>query len=180
MLEAARVFSNKGHRTKATMNFIAFGSEEVGLVGSYNYVLENLDEVSSKGIGMINLDMIGVGDMLLIGNIGYSSSNLTNYTRQKASAMGINWTAFDAASNSDHTYFENAGVPAVFLYQSPDPWYHTSMDTPEKIDQVKLEMNGELGAAAMYDWAKNPVHRVKKDARLKKIHVYQDRVLDVE
>ena len=71
MLEAARVLTTKGHRTKATLKFIAFGAEETGLDGSYNYVVENYDEVSTKGIGMINLDMIAVGDVLQIGNIDY-------------------------------------------------------------------------------------------------------------
>ncbi len=40
-LEAARVLSTKGHRTKATLKFIAFGAEEIGLDGSYWYVVEN-------------------------------------------------------------------------------------------------------------------------------------------
>ena len=38
-LEAARVLSTKGHRTKATLKFIAFGAEEIGLDGSYWYVV---------------------------------------------------------------------------------------------------------------------------------------------
>ena len=70
VLEAARALGTKGHRTKATMKFLAFGSEEIGLDGSYWYVVENYDEVTSMGLGMINLDMIAVGDILLLGNVG--------------------------------------------------------------------------------------------------------------
>ncbi|MCP4021729.1 MAG: M28 family peptidase, partial [Desulfobacteraceae bacterium] len=77
---------------------------------------------------------------------------------------------------SDHTYFEMAGVPSVFLHQSPDPYYHTSEDTPDKIDQVKLEENGELGTAVMYDWAKNPLLRTKKAVKMQKVYVYKDKV----
>lgn len=179
MLEAARVLATKGHRTKATLKFIAFGSEETGLDGSYNYVDANFDEVSTKGIGMINLDMIAVGDTLQIGNIGYlggGGPELRDYTRGKAGIWGLAWTPFTAGENSDHTYFEQAGVPAVFLNQSPDPYYHTSQDTLDKISLTKLEENGELATATMYDWAKNPVLRAKKAAHFESVHVYHDKV----
>ncbi len=161
MLETARFLSTYKNKTKATLNFIAFGSEETGLDGSFNYIEKNREEVSTKGIGMINLDMIGVGDNRLIGNIVLNSSNLTNYTRNKASAMHLGWKPFNAEPNSDHTYFEEAGVPAVFIYQSKDPWYHTSNDTIDKINKVKLEKNGELATATIYGWAKNPRQRAK-------------------
>ncbi|NIM98056.1 MAG: M20/M25/M40 family metallo-hydrolase [candidate division Zixibacteria bacterium] len=180
MLEAARVLGTKGHRTKATLKFIAFGSEETGLDGSYNYVYDNYDEVTTMGIGMVNLDMVGVGDTCLIGNIGeqtgWAGSELREYTRDKADAWGLTWAPFWAGTNSDHAYFEYVGVTAVFLHQSPDPYYHTSEDTPEKIDFNKLEENGELATATLYEWAKNPSLRAKKAAKIKKFHVYHDKV----
>ena len=179
MLEAARVLATKGHRTKASLKFIAFGAEETGLDGSLNYVLENYDEVSTKGIGMINLDMIAVGDILQIGNIGYldgGGPQLKEYTQQKATAMGLSWESFTAGENSDHTYFEQLGVPAAFITQRPDPYYHTSEDTIDKIQVNTLEANGELATATMYDWAKNPMLRAKKAAKIKKVHVYHDKV----
>ncbi len=52
-------------------------------------------------------------------------------------------------------------MPAVFIYQSEDPWYHTSNDTIDKINKVKLEKNGELATATIYGWAKNTQHRAK-------------------
>ncbi|MDH4206908.1 MAG: M28 family peptidase, partial [Desulfobacteraceae bacterium] len=51
LLEAARVLNLRGY-TKATQKFIAFGAKEVGLDGSYNYVNENYDEITTMGIGM--------------------------------------------------------------------------------------------------------------------------------
>ena len=176
VLEAARVLGTKGHRTKATLKFIAFGAEETGLDGSYWYVVENEEEVSTRGIGMINLDMIGVGDTLLLGNIGWGGPDLLNFSQDKADVWGLDWESFTAGTNSDHTYFEMVGVPVVFLHQSPDPYYHTSEDTPDKIDVTKLEENGELATAAMYDWAKNPALRAKKAAKVEKVHVRHDKV----
>ena len=178
VLETARVLATRGHKTKATLKFIAFGAEEIGLNGSEYYVTTNEAELVEKGLGMINLDMVGVGDTLLIGCIGTAALDLTDYAQAKATTMGITpWEAFTAESNSDHTYFEMVGVPSVFLQQSPDPNYHTAEDTSEKIDPVALEKNGELGCAVMYDWAKNPNLRTRKAAaKMAKVHVYRDRV----
>ena len=179
VLEAARVLTQNGHRTKATLKFIAFGAEETGLDGSLYYVSENFDEVSTKGLGMVNLDMIAVGDTLRIGNIGYPGGGgpqLKDYTQVKATAMGMSWESFVADANSDHTYFEQVGVPAVFITQRDDPYYHTDQDTLDKIQVDTLEANGELATAVMYDWAKNPVLRAKKAAKLKKVHIYHDKV----
>jgi aminopeptidase YwaD len=176
VLEAARVLS-RGHAAKATMKFIAFGAEETGLDGSYWYVVENEDEVTNQGIGMINLDMIGVGDTLLIGNIGLGGDSYEDHTEMIADSWDLTWEPFDAGTNSDHTYFEFVGVPTVFLTQDPDPYYHTPEDTPDKIIVDILEENGELATSALYSWAKNPVQRAKKAAKIDQIPVYQDTVL---
>jgi hypothetical protein len=179
-LEAARVLSTKGHRTKATLKFIAFGAEETGLDGSYNYVDVYYDEVTTMGIGMVNLDMIGVGDTLQIGNMDVGPQELTDYATEKAEAWDLAPEYLEAMCNSDHCYFEAVGVPVAFLTQRPDPWFHTPEDTPDKIQVDTLETNGELATATMYDWAKNPVLRAKKAAKLEKVHVYKDKVLAAE
>jgi len=137
------------------------------------------------GLGMVNLDMIGVGDTLQIGNIDYGitgtgGNQLKDYAQQKATAMGMPWETFVAGENSDHTYFEQVGVPAAFITQRDDPYYHTPEDTLDKIQVDTLEANGELATATMYDWAKNPVLRAKKAAKLEKVHVRHDRVLTTE
>ncbi|UCE95787.1 MAG: M20/M25/M40 family metallo-hydrolase [Candidatus Bathyarchaeota archaeon] len=153
MLEAARVLSTKVQQVKTTLKFIAFGAEETGLEGSENYVMKHEAEVRNKGLGMINLDMIAVGETLLIGSMGLAESSLVNYTSDKAAAMDIYWQPFAPEARGDHAPFETVGVPVVFLYQIHDPWYHTAEDTPDKIDIVTLEINGELATTVMYEWA---------------------------
>ena len=71
-------------------------------------------------------------------------------------------------------------MPAAFLTQDPDPYYHTSQDTLDKIQPATLEANGELATATMYDWAKNPALRAKKALKLEKVHVYHDKVLETK
>ena len=136
--------------------------------------------MSTKGIGMINLDMVAVGDFLQIGNIGGGGDTLEDYAEGKATAMGMPWVSFTASCNSDHCYFEQVGVPAAFITQRPDPYYHTSEDSLDKIQPATLEANGELATATMYDWAKNPALRAKKAAKLEKVNVYHDQVLATE
>ena len=180
-LETARVLATMGHRTKATLKFIAFGAEEIGLDGSYWYVVENYDEVTTMGIGMINLDMVGVGDTLQIGNVGLSAEDLKVYTYEKAEAWALAPEYFTAGSNSDHYYFEVVGVPVAFITQDPDPYYHTPEDSLDKIQLSTLEVNGELATSTMYEWAKNPVHRVAKAAHFAaKTYVYHDTVYAAE
>lgn len=179
MLEAARVLGTKGHRAKATLKFIAFGSEETGLRGSRAYVDANSEEVATQGLGMVNLDMIAVGDYLRIGNMDETFLDpIEGYAVAKADLMGVSpWVYYDASCNSDHCYFERAGIPAVFFITWPDPNYHTSRDTLDKISLSWLEGNGELATAVLYDWAKNPVLRAKKEARA--IDWTHDMVLEV-
>ena len=87
--------------------------------------------------------------------MGLAPDDILNYTEEKADAMGLLWDPFTAGANSDHYYFEVVGCPVSFLHHSPDPWYHTPEDTPDKIQVDTLEENGELATAVMYDWAKN-------------------------
>lgn len=179
MLEAARVLAMTGHRTKATIKFLAFGAEELGLLGSLAYVNDHEAEVTEHGLGMVNLDMIAVGPRQ-IGFIGYAGPELTEFAGAKADAMGLLWEPFTAGTNSDHTYFEQVGLPVAFIAHLTDPWYHTPEDRPDKLDPALLEENGELAAAVVYGWAKNPVHREAKAARIERVHVFEDRVHDVE
>ena len=162
------------------MKFIAFGSEEIGLDGSYWYVDTHYDEITTMGLGMINLDMIAVGDRLTLGTEGIAADDLLNYTGEKATAMGLSWEPFVAAGNSDHYYFEEAGIPVVFFRQKEDPNYHTSEDSPDKIQIDTLEENGELATAVLYDWAKNPALRAKKAAKaMHKVNMHKNKVLAV-
>jgi aminopeptidase YwaD len=53
---------------------------------------------------------------------------------------------------SDHEIFNNwgLGVPGVVMNTWPDSWYHTSQDTPDKIDPTQLKRAAVITAAAAY------------------------------
>ena len=116
---------------------------------------------------MISLGPIGVGDTLRIGNNIPGLPDLLNYAKGKATSMGLKWDVPpfpEGLLSINNGPFELAGVPAVGLYQSEDPNLNTPADTPDKINLATLEKNGELAAAVMYDWAKNPAKRARKGA----------------
>ncbi|NNC83778.1 MAG: M28 family peptidase [Flavobacteriales bacterium] len=102
---------------ECTLAFIAFAGEEAGLVGSRYFVenplfpLENLKFV-------INLDLMGSGVE------GITVVNARSQTREFDLLETLNRThdllpqikARGQAPNSDHYYFSEAGVPAIFIY----------------------------------------------------------------
>jgi aminopeptidase YwaD len=71
LIELARVFSAQRPKLKRTLIFIAFGGEEMGLLGSNYYVNHPLVPLSNT-VAMINMDMIGrmKDRKLVIGGVG--------------------------------------------------------------------------------------------------------------
>jgi hypothetical protein len=49
---------------------------------------------------------------------------------------------------SDHVVFLGERIPAVMFITWPDLWYHTSEDTPDKLDSTQFKRVGVVGAAA--------------------------------
>lgn len=155
MLEVARVL--KDYDLAANIKFMAFGAEEVGLVGSYEYV-ESLEKQELKKIAaMINLDMVGVGDTLAI----YKESEeakpcVANLAQAYIEEFGIEYMT-GVNTQSDHVPFAEAGLPSVYLNYETDPYYHTIHDTIDKIDPENIENVCKVVTAMTYDMAKTPM-----------------------
>ncbi len=49
---------------------------------------------------------------------------------------------------SDHVVFLGERIPALMWITWPDLWYHTSEDTPDKLDSTQFKRVGVVGAAA--------------------------------
>ena len=140
MLELARVVAQT--RPAVDVTFIAFGAEELGLVGSRNYV-RSLPEADRTAIAlMINLDMVGVGDQLLIGG----SDAVARDGIKLAAGMGLTATKMGGGLNgaSDHASFLQAGIPAAFIYWSDDPNYHKATDRADFVRPDLLKLSGDL------------------------------------
>ncbi|MSQ15437.1 MAG: M20/M25/M40 family metallo-hydrolase [Dehalococcoidia bacterium] len=127
---------------KTGVCFVAFGGEELGLWGSRRYVegLSPADKARLKG--MINLDMVSVGDSWK----AIGSDSLVNLAVQAGKDSQIEMQPFTMSrqNGSDHGSFISAGIPAVFLYRSDDPNYHTAEDKAEYVDPNALEQAAKV------------------------------------
>lgn len=143
MLEVARVLCNSPVRNSFNYNlqFAAFGSEELGLLGSKAFASNLQRENKASSIqAMINLDMVGVGDYI---NVFTATKELAEdisdlavkYIQAGDGVYGGNYTNM---TNSDHGSFDAIGIPACLVQTGPDHHFHTEYDTIEKIDENNL------------------------------------------
>jgi aminopeptidase YwaD len=162
MIEAARVLKGMPPM-KATVKFIAFSGEEVGLSGSLAYVLAHRTEIDTLAIGVINLDMVGAGKYLLYGNAS-SPPTLMDFAYERASTISDLLIPTGLPQSSDHAAFEWRGVPAMALTrmigepQEPIlfadyPYYHQPTDTMDKISVGLVESAGEFATLIAHDFA---------------------------
>ncbi len=126
MLEVARLL--RGQSLPAPVEFVAFGAEELGLFGSEHYVRSD----AGRGVaGMVNLDMLAVGERMLIGNSD-GGGRLVDAAVAAARALGIEVSG-TRMPGSDHVPFEQAGAAAVLVHRPDDPRYHSPDDVPEHV-----------------------------------------------
>ena len=109
---------------------LAFGAEEMGLIGSRTFV----DEHGSKAprlTAMVNLDMIGRlrEDNLLVHGVD-TGEGLRDLVRAEVEAEGLRANlSGDGFGPSDHTAFHAQGVPVLFFFTGPHVDYHRPSDT---------------------------------------------------
>jgi hypothetical protein len=62
------------------------------------------------------------------------------------------YAATPFASASDHAVLVDGAyaIPCVFFFEWPDRFYHTQLDTPDKVSPVTLHRNGTAAAALAY------------------------------
>jgi len=99
--------------------FMAFDGEEDGLKGSDAFVNRATPQFLSKLKAMINFDMVGINDRLLLDGSGTMS----------AIAKSINGdVSASRFGGSDHASFKSKDVPTLFFFRGKDPNYHSSGD----------------------------------------------------
>lgn len=117
LLNLAKHYSNKVNQPKYNMLFIAFGAEEIGLLGSEFYT-ENPLLPLSKIKFMLNFDLAGTGDD------GIKVVNATEFTNQFDKLIELNKqntllpiiSPRGPACNSDHCFFYQKNVPVFYIY----------------------------------------------------------------
>lgn len=145
VLEAARVLAHVA--TARTIHFVAFGAEENGLIGSHFYTLSHAGTI----VGMINMDMVGRGPGLQVGNEGPDISAV-DLAERVALRQGMQVRRFKLGQ-SDHVSFEQAGVPSVFITTGDDNAIHTPGDTADRLNPTLVASAATLAAAVAQEMA---------------------------
>ncbi|MCS7153779.1 MAG: M28 family metallopeptidase, partial [Bacteroidia bacterium] len=129
------------HRMKAASPppydvwFVAFGAEELGLVGSRWWV-QHPPYPLERMRGMLNFDLMGFGEkgIAIVG----AADQPALWQRVDSVRTALGWNPpllrRSMAANSDQFSFYEKGVPALFFYLEGGPgYYHDIYDRPQTL-----------------------------------------------
>ncbi len=139
IMELCRFF--KANRPRRTMEFIWFGAEEKGLLGSQNYVKVHEKELAHHQFNM-NVDLAG---QLVGGNvIGVTgAASICEMLTYLAHEIGIGMITTNSIWGSDSNTFAWKGVPAMTLNRDGFGM-HTRHDTVDLLSPWSLERSAVL------------------------------------
>ena len=176
MLELARVF--KGYNTDKDLKFIAFGSEERGLLGARYYVDQLTQEERDNIEAVFNPDMVATkyeeARNLYAMTVDGSTNIVTDSTVAAGARLGNSDILPGKFGSSDHVPFHNAGIPsALFIWMGIDSWdplvyhiekvYHTPQDTIEdNISEERMQSALEVIGAGLFDVVRKDVPGLKR------------------
>lgn len=170
MLEAARLLARRP--LPRSVLFVAFGSEEQLMLGSYHYVAHPLRPLETTR-AVLNLDMVARDEehtpesagayeitaarsdqLNLVGAV--FNPELTALLEREGTRAGLTLsTKFDRDSSMralfrcDHLPFLQKGVAAIWLFGGFHPGYHEPVDTVDRLDFDKLSRVVALTAGAV-------------------------------
>jgi hypothetical protein len=151
-----------GREHPRTLCFVAFGAEEIGLIGARRFVTEarerdGLDRI----VGMVNLDCIGYGTQL---ELLCSPDALLERAERTARELGLYdrysvVTELGKEAGTDHLPFAQAGVPAMSILHFPYEEYHLPDESPALVDERLMADAVDLAVAMVESQLAEPVPR---------------------
>jgi hypothetical protein len=160
-VEGVRRIAEKlaGGKHPRTLVFIAFASEEIGLIGSQHLVWEwKVRGLLKKVVGCVNLDCIAHGDKL---ELMVGPEELRGRAIEAAQRLGLD-TRYDLHvigpdTGTDHYFFTQEKIPGISVLHFPYPEYHLPTETMELVDEQKLDDAVELATAMVETQLHRPV-----------------------
>jgi len=166
MMEAARILKALGVKPRRTIRVALWSGEEQGLLGSQAYVkkhfgsFENPQPGYEKFGGYFNIDS-GTGRARGLSIFGPSEAAtiLRGYVAPFADlgVVGSIVTRSRGLGGSDHTSFNQAGLPGIGVNQDPIEYFnttwHTNLDTYERIVPEDVKASAIVIAATVYQLA---------------------------
>ncbi len=156
LIEAARAIRATGIRPEATIRFVLFMGEEMGLDGSRSYVEMHAGELD-RHRAMINLDMEGTPLGLRAMGREKAGSWLTGLLDDLDAFDLTEGISFRASLYGDHHFFLLAGVPVLMpisrVENDAARYYHTAADTYDKVTFRQLSLNAAFVASVALELA---------------------------
>ena len=166
VMEAARILSAIGVRPRRTIRLALWSGEEQGLLGSQAYVREHFGTVEApkpahaKLSAYLNIDT-GTGRARALAVFGPAAAGAV--LREAVAplvdlgVLGATTTRSRLRGGTDHTSFNEAGLPGVNVLQDPIQYqsytWHTNLDTYERIVEDDVKKAAIAIAAAVYHLA---------------------------
>ena len=166
MMEAARILMAIGVQPRRTIRVALWGGEEQGLLGSQAYVAEHFGSAENpkpefeKFGGYFNIDS-GTGRARGASVFGPSAAAAVLREAfapfEDLGLMGSTSTRSRRRGGSDHTSFNEAGLPGIGMSQDLIEYgshtWHTNLDTYERVVEADLKSSAIAIAAAVYQLA---------------------------
>ncbi len=152
VIELAQKLSANKAKLKRSVVFVAFTGEEMGLLGSKEFVSKSPVDLK-KVNAMINMDMIGrlnpETKTIVIGGTGTSvESDSLIKVLESGRPFSVTHSP-DGYGSSDHASFYSENIPVFFFFTGVHDDYHKPADDADKIDYA-----GEVSLLNMaYDLA---------------------------
>jgi hypothetical protein len=166
MMEAIRILQVVGVKPRRTIRLALWSGEEQGLLGSQAYVkehfgtFENPKPEYANFAGYFNIDS-GTGRAR--GMTVFGPPEAAGILRQVLAPFADTGVGGAAASRSrrrggsDHTSFNEAGLPGIGVQQDPIEYgtytWHTNLDTYERIIESDAQASAMAIASAVYHLA---------------------------
>ena len=119
VIELARIFAEANRsgllRPKYTILFIPFASEEIGLVGSINYVMQHKVEMSDI-VAVINLDCIGSDNFYVTETDPAGGVDLDMLVLKAAEDLGISATLESPGGSDQEVFRDPTEGSNIYLY----------------------------------------------------------------
>jgi len=137
---AAQVIIESGLKPKRTLRVVAFGAEEVGLLGGFAYVKAHKDTDLDNHVLATESDF-GAGPTYEIKS-GVKSGE--DVIREMGKAMGLPFSELPTNGGPDIGPMSREGVPTMRWQQEGTDYFdlhHTPDDTFDKIDKDEIQQN---------------------------------------
>jgi hypothetical protein len=163
MMEAARILKAIGVKPRRTIRVALWSGEEQGLLGSQAYVKRHFGSAEAPGPdygkfgGYFNIDS-GTGRARGMSVFGPpEAAAVLREALAPFADVGVAG-AINSSSRglggSDHTSFNQAGLPGIGVQQDPIEYFtttwHTNLDTYERIIESDVKTSAMVIAAAVY------------------------------